>query len=258
MPQQTRMPAVYVGHGSPMNAITDTQFSRAWRALGASLPRPRSIAVISAHWFVAGTAVTAMPKPKTIHDFGTFPKALFDVQYPAPGDPALAAEIAEILAPTPVRLDSSWGLDHGAWSVLIHAFPKADIPVVEISIDANLSPQGHFDLGRRLAPLRERGVLVVACGNIVHNLRYLDFEAAKPVDWAVRFDDFVKIALEKRDDQALIGYRSNPDARRAAPDDDHFFPLLYAAGIRQDDDALRFVIEGFDAGSISMRAFTLS
>ncbi len=258
MPQQTRMPAVYVGHGSPMNAITDTQFSRAWKTLGESLPRPRSIAMISAHWFVSGTAVTAMPKPKTIHDFGAFPKALFDVQYPAPGDPALAAEIADILAPTHVRLDTSWGLDHGAWSVLVHAYPKADIPVVQISIDADLPPEGHIDLGRRLAPLRERGVLVIACGNIVHNLEYLDFKASTPVDWAVRFDDFVKTALEKRDDQALVGYRSHPDAQRAAPDDDHFFPLLYAAGIRHNDDALRFVVEGFDAGSISMRAFTLS
>jgi 4,5-DOPA dioxygenase extradiol len=258
MPQRTRMPAVYVGHGSPMNAITDTPYSRAWRTLGTSLPRPRSIVVISAHWFVPGTAVTAMPKPKTIHDFGAFPKALFDVQYPAPGDPALAAEIAAILAPTPVRLDTSWGLDHGAWSVLVHAFPNADIPVVQISIDADLSPQGHLDLGRRLAPLREREVLVIACGNVVHNLQFIDFEATKPVDWAVRFDDYVKTALEKRDDRALTGYRSHPDARRAAPDEDHYYPLLYAAGIRHDDDALRFFIEGFDAGSISMRAFTLS
>jgi 4,5-DOPA dioxygenase extradiol len=258
MPEPTRMPAVYVGHGNPMNAITDTEFSRAWRTLGASLPRPRSIAVISAHWFVPGTAVTAMPKPRTIHDFGAFPKALFNVQYPAPGDPALAAEIIEILAPTPVRMDTSWGLDHGAWSVLVHAYPKADIPVVEIAIDADLRPQGHFDLGRRLRPLREKGVLVIACGNIVHNLRYMDFEATKPVDWAVRFDEFVKTALEKRDDQALIGYRSHPDAPLAAPDDDHFYPILYAAGIRQDDDALRFFVEGFDAGSISTRAFTFS
>jgi 4,5-DOPA dioxygenase extradiol len=241
-----------------MNAITDTQYSRAWRSLGASLPRPRSIAVLSAHWFVPGTAVTAMPEPKTIHDFGAFPKALFDVRYPAPGDPALAAEIAQLLAPTPVRLDSSWGFDHGAWSVLVHAYPKADIPVVEISIDSNLSPQDHFALGRRLAPLRERGVLVIACGNIVHNLRDMDFAATKPFDWAFRFDAFVKAALEQRDDQALIGYRSHPDARLAAPDEDHYYPLLYAAGIRHDDDALQFVVEGFDAGSISMRAFTLS
>jgi 4,5-DOPA dioxygenase extradiol len=258
MPQQARMPAVYVGHGSPMNAITDTPYSRAWRALGAALPRPRSIAMISAHWFIPGVAATAMAKPRTIHDFGAFPKALFDVRYPAPGDPALALEIAELLAPMPVRMDSAWGLDHGAWSVLVHAYPNADIPVVEISIDSNLSPQGHIDLGGRLALLRERGVLVIACGNVVHNLRFIDFDATTPLDWAVRFDEYIKSALEKRDDKALIGYRSHPDARLAAPDEDHFYPLLYAAGIRHDDDELRFVVEGFDAGSISMRAFTLS
>jgi 4,5-DOPA dioxygenase extradiol len=258
MTQGSRMPAVYVGHGSPMNAITDTKFSRAWRALGEMLPRPRAVAVISAHWFVPGTAVTAMPKPKTIHDFGAFPKALFDVRYPAPGDPALAAEIAEMLAPTPVRLDTSWGLDHGAWSVLVHVYPKADVPVVEISVDSDLVPADHFELGRRLAPLRERGVLLVACGNIVHNLEQIDFGATKPYDWAVRFDEFVKGALERRDDAALVGYESHPDARLAAPDEDHYYPLLYAAGMRHADDALRFVVEGYDAGSISMRAFTLS
>jgi 4,5-DOPA dioxygenase extradiol len=258
MTQGSRMPAVYVGHGSPMNAITDTKFSRAWRALGDSLPRPRAIAVISAHWFVPGTAVTAMPKPKTIHDFGAFPKALFDVRYPAPGDPALAAEIADTLAPTPVRLDTSWGLDHGAWSVLVHVYPKADIPVVEISVDSDLAPADHFELGRRLAPLRDHGVLVISCGNIVHNLERIDFGATEPYDWVVRFDEFVKGALERRDDAALIGYESHPDARLAAPDEDHYYPLLYAEGIRHRDDVLRFVVEGYDAGSISMRAFTLS
>jgi 4,5-DOPA dioxygenase extradiol len=258
MTQNARMPAVYVGHGSPMNAITDTKFSRAWKELGVALPRPRAVAMISAHWFVPGTAVTAMPKPKTIHDFGGFPKALFDVRYPAPGDPPLAAEIAELLAPTPVRLDTSWGLDHGAWSVLVHVYPKADIPVVEISIDSEQSPAGHLELGRRLAPLRERGVLVIACGNIVHNLEHIDFGAAEPFPWAVRFDEFIEQALEKRDDEALVGYESHPDARLAAPDEDHFYPLLYAAGMRHDDDSLRFIVEGYDAGSISMRAFTLS
>ncbi|HKW44077.1 MAG TPA: class III extradiol ring-cleavage dioxygenase, partial [Candidatus Eremiobacteraceae bacterium] len=172
--------------------------------------------------------------------------------------PALAAEIAELLAPTPVRLDTSWGFDHGAWSVLVHAYPEADIPVVEISVDSDLGPAEHFDLGLRLAPLRERGVLVIACGNIVHNLEHIDFRATKPYDWAVRFDDYIAAALEKRDDAALIDYTSHPDARLAAPDEDHYYPLLYVAGLRREDDALRFVVEGYDAGSISMRAFTLS
>jgi 4,5-DOPA dioxygenase extradiol len=258
MNQPVRMPAVFAGHGSPMNAITDTRFSRAWKELGSSLPRPRAVAVVSAHWFVPGTAVTANEAPKTIHDFGGFPKALFDVRYPAPGDPALAADIVALLAPTPVRLDSSWGFDHGAWSVLVHMYPKADIPVIEISVDSNALPAAHFDLGRRLAPLRDRGVLVVACGNIVHNLEHIDFQATEPFDWAVRFDSFVKQALEARDDRALVDYASHPDARRAAPDEDHFYPLLYAAGIRLPDDNVRFFIEGFDAGSISMRGFTIS
>lgn len=258
MSSDARMPAVFVGHGSPLNAITDTKFSRAWAALGAALPRPRAIAVISAHWFVPGTAVTAGPNPKTIHDFGGFPKALFDVRYPASGDPALADEIAELLAPTPVRLDTSWGFDHGAWSVLVHLYPKADIPVVEIAIDSGQPPARHFELGRKLAPLRDSGVLVIACGNVVHNLEHIDFNATEPFPWAVRFDEFVKSALERRDDGALIDYETNPDARLAAPDEDHYYPLLYAAGIRREDDALRFVVEGFDAGSISMRAFTLS
>jgi len=258
MTHVARMPAVYVGHGSPMNAITDTPFSRAWNDLGASLPRPRAIAVISAHWFVPGTAVTADRSPKTIHDFGGFPKALFDIRYPAPGDPALAAEIVDMLAPTPVRLDSSWGFDHGAWSVLVHLYPKADIPVIEISVDSSALPPAHFDLGRRLAPLRDRGVLVIACGNIVHNLEHIDFQATEPFDWAVRFDAFVKRALEERDDRALVEYQSNPDARLAAPDEDHYYPLLYAAGLRRPDDEIRFFVEGFDAGSISMRGFTLT
>jgi len=258
MNQAARMPAVFVGHGSPMNAITDTRFSRAWKELGSSLPSPRAVAVVSAHWFVPGTAVTANEAPKTIHDFGGFPKALFDVQYPAPGDPALAAEIVALLAPTAVRLDSSWGFDHGAWSVLVHMYPQAEIPVIEISVDSGALPAAHFDLGRRLAPLRDRGVLVVACGNIVHNLEHIDFRATEPFDWAVRFDAFVKQALEDRDDRALLEYTSHPDARIAAPDEDHYYPLLYAAGIRRPDDNIRFFVEGFDAGSISMRGFTIS
>jgi 4,5-DOPA dioxygenase extradiol len=258
MEKKSRMPAVYVGHGSPMNAITDTPFSRAWKAMGEALPRPRAIAVVSAHWFVPGTAVTAMAQPRTIHDFGGFPKALFDVRYPAPGDPALAAQIADLLAPTSVRLDTAWGFDHGNWSVLVHAYPNADIPVVQISIDSTQPAAYHMELGRRLAPLREQGVLVIACGNVVHNLEKIDFQATAPYDWTVRFDLHIKAALEARDDYALIAYQEHPDARLAAPDEDHYFPLLYAAGMRDERDRLEFIVEGYDAGSISMRAFTLA
>jgi 4,5-DOPA dioxygenase extradiol len=250
------MPAVFIGHGSPMNAIEDTPYSRAWAALGASLPRPSSIVVVSAHWYVRGTAVTAMPRPKTIHDFGNFPRRLHEMQYPAPGNPALAEEIAASLAPIGVRLDTQWGLDHGAWSVLVHMYPQADVPVVQLSVDETKTPQQHLELGARLAPLRERGILVIATGNVVHNLQYMDPRRKDPYDWAVRFDGYVRSALEARDDASLVSYERHPDAALAAPDADHFLPLLYIAGIRGADDPLRFVIDGgLDMGAISMRAF---
>jgi 4,5-DOPA dioxygenase extradiol len=258
MSDTAKMPAVFVGHGSPMNAIEETRFSRAWELLGERLPKPRAILAVSAHWFIERTAATANPKPKTIHDFGNFPKALFDVHYPAPGEPGLAAEVAEILAPFPVALDTSWGFDHAVWSVLVHMYPKADIPVVELSINETLSAQEHLDLGARLAPLRDRGVLLLGSGNIVHNLKHLDFDATVPFDWAVRFDDHIRHALEKRDDQAIVHYDRHPDAAIAAPDFEHYAPLLYIAGARRDTDALRFFVEGFDLGSVSMRGFVLS
>ena len=251
-----RMPALFVGHGSPMNAIEDTPYSRAWKAVGAVLPKPRAICVISAHWYDRGTAVTAMDKPKTIHDFGNFPRVLFEVQYPAPGDPELAKEIAQLLAPVDVRLDTSFGLDHGAWSVLVHMYPKADVPVVQLRVDSEKTPLQHFDLGSHLAPLRERDILVIATGNVVHNLRYVDVHRTQPYDWAARFDAYVRKALEARDNAALINYESNPDAALAAPDPDHFLPILYVAGIRRDDDRLSFIVDGgLDMGSVSMRAF---
>jgi 4,5-DOPA dioxygenase extradiol len=251
-----RMPSVFIGHGSPMNAIEDTPYSRAWKSLGGALPRPESIVVVSAHWFTHGTGVTAMEKPKTIHDFGNFPRVLHEMQYPAPGNPALAREIASLLAPVPVQLDTSWGLDHGAWSVLVHMYPKADVPVVQLSVDADKTPQQHFDLGSRLAPLRERNILVMATGNVVHNLDYMNPQRAEPFDWAERFDAFVRAALVSRDNDALVNYEKHPDASLAAPDPDHFLPLLYSAGIRREDDPLTFIVDGgLDMGSVSMRAF---
>ena len=257
MPNDRRMPALFIGHGSPMNAIEDTPYSRAWKALGASLPRPRGILVVSAHWFTHGTLATAQERPPTIHDFGNFPRALHDMQYPAPGDPALAAEAASLLAPTAVRLDDSWGLDHGAWSILVHMYPKADIPVVQLSVDEDKAAPEHFDLGSRLAPLRERGVLVMATGNVVHNLAFIDPQRRGGFDWAKRFDDFVKQTLEARDRRALVEYQRHPDAAIAAPDPDHFLPIMYPAGIRREDDALSWVVDGdsLDMGSVSMRAF---
>jgi len=250
-----RMPAVFVGHGNPMNALQDNRYSRAWKALGEALPRPRAILAVSAHWYVPETAVTAMTQPRTIHDFSGFPQELYGVRYPAHGDPELAAEVAALLGPMPVRLDARWGLDHGTWSVLRHVYPDADVPVIQLSIDETKPPSFHFELGARLAPLRDRGVLVIGSGNVVHNLERIHFGASTPYDWAVRFDEHMRQSLEHRDDKALIEYQSHPDAALAAPDPDHYFPVLYIAGIRRGDDALRFLTDGIDARSISMRAF---
>ncbi|MFN2528944.1 MAG: 4,5-DOPA dioxygenase extradiol [Candidatus Baltobacteraceae bacterium] len=250
------MPAVFIGHGSPMNAITDTPFSRVWRTLGKQLARPSAILAISAHWYIDRTAVTAHPHPPTIHDFYGFPKALHDVRYPAPGDPALADDVINLLKPLAVEADLSWGLDHGTWSVLLHMYPEADIPVVQIAIDASKPPAFHFELGQRLAALRERNVLLLGSGNVVHNLRMLgDIHAQYP--WADRFDAYVRDALVSRDRDSLTNYRQHPDAATAAPDPDHYFPLLYIAGARSVADELRFLIDGKDLASISMTAFSV-
>lgn len=257
MPQTSPIPAVFLGHGNPMNAITDTPYSRAWKALGEALPRPRAILCVSAHWFINRTAVTAMPKPPTIHDFYGFPKPLHDVQYPAPGDPAFAEEIAELLAPLPVELDQSWGLDHGAWSVLVHTHPQAEIPVVQLSIDATKPPQFHYDLGRKLAPLRDRGILIIGSGNIVHNLRVLDFDAKSVFEWASRFDEYIRTALETGDHEALVHYEKHGDAKLAAPTPDHYLPALYIAALQRENEAVGFPVDGIDAGSIAMRSFTI-
>lgn len=243
-----------------MNAITDTPFSRAWKALGQTLPAPRAIVVVSAHWFIDGTAVTVQPQPQTIYDFGGFPAPLYEVRYPAPGDPALARDIAQMLAPLPVALDSAWGFDHGAWSVLVHTHPNADVPVVQLAIDARRPAQFHYDLGKRLAPLRERGVLLLGSGNIVHNLRRAQWQpgGGDTYDWAVRFDDHIRRALLERDDAALIAYLEHPDGRVCAPTPEHYLPLLYVAGARTDADRVSFPVEGMDMGSISMRSVLLT
>ncbi len=249
------MPAVFVGHGNPMNAITTNPFADAWAHLGASLPRPRAVVCASAHWYVTATAVTAMPAPRTIHDFGAFPPELFAVQYPAPGDPALAAEVAALLAPLPVARDEAWGLDHGTWSVLSRMYPDAGVPVVQISIDRTQAAAFHYDVGRRLAALRDDGVLVLASGNIVHNLYAYTWDAATPpFDWAVRFDATCRSLLDDGDHAELVRYDElGADARLAVPTPDHYLPLLYAAGAG-GSDAVTYPVEGFDGGSMSMRA----
>lgn len=250
-----RMPAIFFGHGSPMNTLARNRYTEAWRALGASVARPKAILAISAHWFTRGTAVTAMAQPRTIHDFGGFPQALFDIRYPAPGDPALAARVRDLLAPIDVHLDSSWGLDHGSWSVLAHAFPQADIPVVQLSMDATQPAEFHFHLGRRLAPLRDAGVLVVGSGNVVHNLMLMRRgEGNAPAyDWAERFNETVRAALAAGEHQVLVEFeRLGEAARLSVPTPEHFLPLLYIAGLQQAGEGVTFVVDGYEAGSLGM------
>ena len=250
------MPAVFIGHGSPMNAIETTRYSEAWRAFGASLPRPRAVLCISAHWFTNQPAVTAMEKPRTIHDFGGFPPELFAMRYPAPGQPTLAREVAALLAPMDVVEDHRWGLDHGAWSVLVHLFPDASVPVVQLSVDGTEEPLQHWEFGRRLAPLRDDGVLILGSGNVVHNLRLCTFEpGAPPYDWNVSFDAHVRAALERGDVAALCDYAARPDGRLSVPTPEHYLPMLYPAATRANGEPLATIVDGFEAGALSMYAF---
>jgi 4,5-DOPA dioxygenase extradiol len=248
------MPAVFFGHGSPMNALERNRYSDAWRRLGAALPRPRAVLAISAHWLTRGTAVTAMPQPRTIHDFGGFPRELFAVQYPAPGDPALAVRVRELLAPTAVGLDDDWGLDHGTWSVLAHVFPDADVPVVQLSLDATLAPRAHYELATRLAALRAEGVLIVGSGNVVHNLGVMQWsEDATPYDWAARFSGAARTAVLAGEHERLIDYdRLDREARRSVPTPEHYLPLLYVLAQQRPGEAVSLPVEGIEYGSIDM------
>lgn len=254
MNQPKRMPVLFLGHGSPMNAVADNGFTRSLAALGRRLPRPGAVLCVSAHWLTNGTTVTGMARPRTIHDFGGFPEELYRVEYPAPGSPELAAELARTLGASVD--EGEWGLDHGAWSVLRHAFPKADVPVVQLSLDAGASARRHFELGKKLRPLREKGILIVGSGNVVHNLRRIRWEEdAAPEPWAVEFDAWVKSRLEARDFGALAGGLSAaPSGRISVPTREHYDPLLYVLGASDETDALRFEHEGIQNGSISMRS----
>ena len=257
--QPAMMPALFVGHGSPMNALHHNRYTKAWRTFGASIPRPRAVLAVSAHWYVNATALTAMAWPRTIHDFYGFPPELFAVEYPAPGDPDLAVEIVEVVKPHWVGLDEdSWGLDHGTWSVLVHMFPHADIPVLQLSINALEPFSYHVELGRRLSRLRERGVLVLGSGNVVHNLRRIDWQQPEAAfDWARRFDDAVR-EIMTANPADIVGLQQHPDFALAAPTPEHFMPILYLAGLASAADArTEAVVEGFAMGSLSMTAYAL-
>src|SRR5262249_10576396 len=245
MSTSTRMPAIFFGHGSPMNTLERNRYTDAWRQLGALAGKPKAILAISAHWFIERTAATAMDRPKTIHDFYGFPQALFDVQYPAPGDPKLAVRVRELLAPVEVALDHSWGLDHGTWSVLKHAYPAADVPVVQLAIDATKPASFHHALGAHLAPLRDEGVLIVGSGNVVHNLSTVGWGGGAPYDWAVRFNDYVRGAIAAKEYGRLIEYeKAGADARFAVPTPEHYLPLLYVLGTQAVDESAHIAIDG--------------
>lgn len=249
-----RMPAVFVGHGSPMNAVQTNRYTQMWRSLGASLPKPRAILAISAHWYIRGIAVTAQSQPRTIHDFFGFPPELFAIRYPAAGDPSLAQRVRDMLAPQSVTMDESWGIDHGTWSVLVHMYPDASIPVLQLSIDASQPNRFHYELGAKLSALRDQGVLLLGSGNVVHNLRTIVWQpGAPPYDWAVEYNDRARAALLARDHEALIDYsRSGQAAQLSVPTPEHYLPLLYIIGAQRTDEDVQIVGDGIDLGSISM------
>ena len=255
----SKMPALFIGHGSPTNALERNDFTNAWRAFGQHLPRPKALLVVSAHWYFGATAVTAMARPRTIHDFYGFPKPLFDFEYPAPGAPDLAKEIVELAKPNWVGLDhDQWGLDHGTWSVLAHIYPDADIPVIQLSINALQPLEYHLKLAAGLDALRSRGVMIIGSGNVVHNLRRLQRDQPdQAYDWARRFDDATVEQLA-RDPGDVLRLADHPDYGLAVPTPDHFIPLLYVAGLAAAESGKpELLVQGYSMGSISMTCYGL-
>ena len=251
----SRLPVIFFGHGSPMVALEKSAVTRTWNAIAGRVGKPKAILCISAHWLTRGTAVTAMPQPRTIHDFGAFPQALFDVQYPAPGDPELAGRVRELLSPMPVTIDQGWGLDHGTWSVLVHAYPEADVPVVQLGMDVGKSPADHWTVGRLLRPLRDEGVLIIGTGNIVHNLPAMDWgnPNAPAYPWAERFNTTMVDAIAEDRPEVVIDFEAMGDAAKlSVPTPDHFWPLLYVLGARHEGEAAELQPNFIHHKSLSM------
>ena len=250
-----RMPVLFVGHGNPMNAVQNNAWTSAWSAIGSSIPKPKSIVCVSAHWYLPATLVTAQERPRTIHDFGGFPRPLYDVEYSAPGDPELANRVRDLLAPVSVELDTRWGLDHGTWSVLCHVFPEADVPVIQLSIDDTQPAQFHYEIAKRLSSLRDEGVLVIGSGNLVHNLHAYAWgrQQVEPLNWAVRFEGQARDLLLAGAHEPLIAYETlGRDATLSIPTPDHYLPLLYVIAQQREGERVSFPVEGFDGGSVSM------
>jgi len=250
-----RMPAIFFGHGNPMNALQANAWTKGWATIGNSIPKPKGIVCVSAHWYLPATLVTAQDQPRTIHDFGGFPRALYEVKYPAPGNPQLASRVRDLLEPVAVGLDTQWGLDHGTWSVLCHVFPDADVPVIQLSIDETQPASFHYQTAKRLSSLRDEGVLIVGSGNLVHNLHAYAWgrQQVAPLDWAVRFEESARELLLSGDHDPLIAYETlGRDAVLSVPTPDHYLPLLYVIAQMRDDEPIRFPVEGFDGGSVSM------
>jgi len=254
--QDGLMPVLFVGHGSPMNGIEDTGFSRRWTAMANEIPMPKAVLVVSAHWYTRGTKITAMDFPPTIHDFGGFPQALFDVQYPAPGNPALAREAASLIKLADVELDHDWGLDHGTWTIVRHMYPQANIPVLQLSIDYSKGPQYHYELAKELYELRRKGVLIMGSGNMVHNLRMAAWDKINDpfaYDWASRINEQFKTLILDGNHRALIDYEKlGQEARMAIPTAEHYLPLLYTLGLKGKQDEVSFFNDKTVGGSLTM------
>ena len=260
--QEQKTPLLFIGHGSPMNGIENNQFSQQWSSLAKDFPEPTAVIVISAHWLTRGTFVTAMEKPRTIHDFGGFPKALFDVQYPAIGSPVIAEETQKLITKTDVHLDHDWGLDHGTWTIIRHIYPKANIPILQLSIDYHQSPQYHYELAQELATLRRKGVLIIGSGNMVHNLRMVDFQrinGAYGYDWAIEMNEKFKKNITDRNHKDLINYESMGQAAKLAiPTPDHYYPLLYILGMQEKNEEASFFNDVPVGGSLTMTSVKIA